>query len=258
MATATLEVRIDATRPLALLRNGGRRMAYALVNALNNTAKNIQKTEREQVRSKLTVRKRDFILRQIAIIDFASAPRRLYQARIRIGQKDRLLLSDLEAGGIRKPFGPGRRVAVPLTGGAARPSFAQPVSATLRVTALRLIKVRAGQPLKTRKGRSKREQASVAFRTHETGTGKTQIKGTHRTFVLEHTAKAPEGGIYQRVGPGRDDIRLIYPFVTGPKLAAMLRWLITAEGVARRELEPELGRQVRMVFGRALGLSFGG
>lgn len=257
MGARDFEIRIDAARPLAVLRNGGRRMQYAIVNGLNDTAKDVQKAARERVTSTLTVRKSEFIKRQAAIIDFASVSGKRFQARIAVGQKERLLLSLLEAGGERKSFGGGRRVAVPRTGGPARPDFAQPVPAALRIRALRLIKVVAGQVMRTKKGRSRRERRDVTFKAHVTSTGKVQIKGRQRTFVLTSTAKAPEGGIYQRVGPGPDDIRLIYPFVQSPALKPILRWIETAKRTAGHHFASNLNRRVRAEWSRALGLNLG-
>ena len=55
------------------LRNGQRRLAYAVVNAINNTAKRIQEAERRRVEEEFTVRKRDFLRREAAKIKpFAS------------------------------------------------------------------------------------------------------------------------------------------------------------------------------------------
>lgn len=251
----TLIVEIDAARPLALLRNGGRRMAYAVVNTLNGAAKEVQAATRAEVRRRLTLRKPEFVLRQAAIIDpFASVPGQRYHARVRIGQKERLLLTTLETGGTRPSFGGGKRVAVPRTGGAARPAFTGPVPTEMRVTRLRLIKVRAGAVQRSRGGRARRERATVSLAAHTTNTGKVQIKGARRTFVLDKTARAPEGGIYQRVGPGRDDIRLIYPFVRAPRLKQMTRWLAEAKRTANAALPRLMRQNVNQELVRAFGI----
>jgi hypothetical protein len=260
-----LDVRVEAAGVLLALRNGQRRASYAVVNSVNATIKLVQPAVRGRVTSRLTVRKSEFIKREAGVIrgagggsGFASVAQSRFQARIQIGEKDRLLLGKLETGGTRPSFGGGRRVAVPRTGGPARPSFASPVPASLRVQALRLIKVRRGQVQKTRKGRSKRERRDVAFKAQVTSTGKVQIKGRQRTFILERTSRAPEGGIFQRVGPKRDDIRLIYPFVAGPRLKKMLEWIQTAHRTALREFGPILRGNVRKELGRALRVNLGG
>jgi hypothetical protein len=124
---------------------------------------------------------------------------------------------------------------------------------SFRISGLRLVKVRHGETLRTARGRSRREKADVNFRAHQAATGSVQIKGSRRTFVLFATRRAPEGGIYQRVGPGRDDIRLIYPFVRAPHLKAMLHWMQTATAAANRWFTPELNRNVRLELARAFG-----
>lgn len=236
----TLTIDIDAAKPLALLRNGGRRMAYAVVNTLNAGAKAVQRDVRKEV-ARLTVRKTEFIMRQAAIIDpFASVAGQRYHARVRIGQKERLLLSTLETGGTRPSFGGGKRVAVPRTGGAARPTFSQPVPAQLRVTRLRLKKIRAG----------------VSKSGHPAAAGKKpQVKGAQRSFVIDHSSRLPEGGIFQRFGADRGAIRLLYPYVRPPLLKKHLRWLETARRTAGEVLPLELRRQVGQAFARAFGVA---
>src|SRR5689334_19525028 len=182
---ALMTVSIDATRPLALLKNGGKRMAYAVVNAMNATAKEIQKEERERVRQQFTVRKNDFIMREAVVIrgaqggsGFASVGKTRFEVRIAVGQKARLLLSGFESGDERRPV-KGRNVAVPLTGGPARPSFSSSVPGSgfeFRDLDLRQV---------TGAGRSKRKRRSA---------GATQWKGARRTFVLPQTSKSPRGG----------------------------------------------------------------
>jgi hypothetical protein len=251
-----LVVEVKAAAVLGLLRDGQKRVAYAIATSLNATVKTIQAEERASARRRFRIRKDTFVMRQIAVIsrgDFADARLGKFYARIHVGQKERLLLPEFEAGGTRKPFGGGRRVAVPRTGGAARPTFGEGVTPGLTVKGLRLIKVRAGQVSRTAKGRSKRERGSVIFRAHQTATGKLQIKGARRTFVLQSTARAPQGGIYQRVGPGRDDIRLIYSFVQDPKLKAMLGWLAIAKHTAALRFRIELQGKIREAFSHSFG-----
>ena len=133
----TLTVDVRAANVLAGLRKAEKRISYAVANALNDTVKAVQRAEREHVGRAFTVRKPEFIGREAAVIrgaDWASAPAGRLQARVSVGQKPRLLLGEFEAGGVRRPFA-GRRIAVPLTGGPARPSFASPVPAAFRISA---------------------------------------------------------------------------------------------------------------------------
>ncbi len=102
-----VNLKIDSAPLILRLRNGQRRLAYAAVNAVNNTAKRIQAAERRRVEEEFTVRKKQFILRQAAVIKpFANVKQGRPYAEIGVGQKPRLLLSAFERGGERKPFTP--------------------------------------------------------------------------------------------------------------------------------------------------------
>ena len=52
-----IDLKIDSAQLVLRLRNGQRRLAYAAVNAVNNTAKRIQAAERRRVEEEFTVRK---------------------------------------------------------------------------------------------------------------------------------------------------------------------------------------------------------
>jgi len=52
-----INLRIDSAALVLRLQNGQRRLAYAAVNAINNTAKRIQEAERRRVEEEFTVRK---------------------------------------------------------------------------------------------------------------------------------------------------------------------------------------------------------
>jgi hypothetical protein len=247
---ALIEVKVDATRPLMFLRNGGKRVAFAIVNTLNATAKAIQKAEVAAVQRDFTVRKPGFILGtdgkagQAAVIraagggsGFASVSAGRFEARIAVGQKPRLFLSGFETGEERRPF-KGKNVAVPITGGPARPTFRSSVPAELTFKGLSLRRV-------TARGQQKRKRRSqVTLRPSVTRTGKVQWKGAHRTFLLAETAKAPRGGVFQRVGPGRDDIRMVYSFKPPKRLPRRLHFIRTGEEIARRVYAATLQREV--------------
>jgi len=249
---AIVTISIDAAKPIALLKNGGKRMAFAVVNALNNTAKEIQRGERARVQSQFTLRKRDFVLREAAVIraaaggsGFASVSQRRFEARISVGQKPRLLLSGFEAGDLRRPV-KGKNVAVPITGGPARPSFGSSVPKPFTFAGLSLRRV-------TPRGQQKRKRRTqITLAAHISSRGTVQWKGAHRTFLLTQTRKAPKGGVFQRVGPGRDDIRTVYSFKPPSRLDRRLRFIQTGQEIAARFYAAELKRQVDAAFVYAL------
>jgi hypothetical protein len=166
-------------------------------------------------------------------VTFANVTKDRAYAEIAIDNtKSRVLLSIFEGGGEKQPF-KGQNVAVPITGEAARPSFGDPVQDAYTFKNLNFKKV------------SLTQQGQAAALLH--GLGLVKLKknklsnnafiweGDHRTFILPHSAGAPNGGVFQRIGPGRDDVRMIYSFKRDPKLKKMLGFVDLANEVYQRE-----------------------
>lgn len=234
-----ITVDIRALTALSGLRNAEKRIIYAYANAVNNTALDVQLEEKRGLRQRMQVRKSGFIERQVAVISFASVRKGVASASIMVGKKPRLLLPIMEVGGDRPAF-KGRRVAVPLTGGPARPSIAQSVVDEFTFKSLRLIQV----------GARRRRRKNVDFAAVQTKGGK-QFKGAYRTFILPWTSKAPEGGVFQRTGPGRSDIRLVYSFKQNVHLKDILHWLSTARRVIEQRFPAHLHMQIEQTLKRA-------
>jgi len=217
----TINLTIDSTELVLRLQNGQRRLAYAVVNAINNTAKRIQGAERRRIEEEFTVRKHEFIRREAAIIKpFANVRQARAYAEIAVGQKPRLLLSAFERGAERKPFTPtATRVAEPVVGGPARPEFTRQVTPELRVGRLRFDRTKTG-----------RRRAGVT-RT--------------RTYLV------PEVGIFQRVSS--DVTRIVYFFSRGKRLEPRLHFVETAEKEARTWFAEGMQREVVNAIARARG-----
>jgi len=195
-----------------------KRLAYNTALALNETAKAVQLEERANLDRKFTVRKATFMYRLIKIFKFASARQNRPFAEIGIDPtKQRVLLQRFEKGGERPPF-KGERVAVPVTGGPARPTFPQSVAAAFRFTALRL-KPRI---------RSRRFHPRVLAAAP-------QLAGAQQTFSIRGR------GIFQRVG---DAIRAVYLFVRRPKIDRRLDFI----GIAKRAIAREWPGQFRKAY----------
>lgn len=205
-------------------------LGYATVNAINNVAKIIQKAEREKLDDRFeirTPRTRAFLERNVAIIKpFASAGQGRPFAEISVGQRSRLLLAVFEKGGEKVSARGAKLVGVPVTGGPARLTFSSPVAETLYLRKLK-------------------------FKAKKTATGKVQFKGKDRTFLLKRTAKSTFGGVYQRVGPYREDVRMVYSFKQRPRLKAVLQFVKTADEVGQRWLKREFEDQVKREIDRA-------
>ncbi len=226
-----IDVRIDGTALILKLRNGERRLAFGVAKAINDTALRIQTREVADVRRTMTVRRRTFIARQAAIIKpFANAKQGRPYAEIAIGTPPRLLLSVFERGGVREPF-KGKKVAVPLTGEAARPTFQSSVTPALEFRRLRLSKTRPSGGL-TKKGKQRRKRGGLGVR-----------------FGLEHTYQIPDVGVFQRKPGGAS--KLLYAFVKAPRLRPRLRFVEIAQAVAARWFGELMEREKVEAFRRA-------
>lgn len=212
MKDPKINVEIDPRGLITRLRNGEKRLAYAAVNAINNTAKEIQRAARKRVEDVFTIRKPEFMKREAAKIKpFASVKQGRAYAEVSVGDKPGLLLGMFERGGIREPRTPSARlVAIPSVGGPARPTFADTVPAELRMKRLNFTKMKSGKPRKA-------------------------VAATH-TYMIDGK------GIFQRV-PGEAP-RTVYTFVRNQKIKRGLDWEKTAKAIAARWFKEMFEREV--------------
>lgn len=275
-----IEARMDARALVTKLEavagaKGPKRLVYAVVNAINSTAKLIQAAEVEHVRDVFTVRKAQFMLGSPSrpggaaarIKPFASVKDARPYAEISVGagsqaSNRRLLLSQFEEGGIRKPFTPGAKaVAVPITGRPARPSSGRGVPPEYTFAGLKLTAFHKGKRLtRTRRngeGRAARtvgvgllkEFGRVSLPSGEQGS--IQWKGRNRTFLLTKAKGSPFGGVFQRIGPDRGDIREIYEFRKDDPIDKRLEFVATARRVADVWFPRYMEQEIDDVFKRA-------
>jgi hypothetical protein len=209
-----IRVKIDAAALKARTEREAKRLAFSTAQALNETAKEIQTAERVNLDRKFTIRKAGFMYHLIKITAFASPRKGRPFAEVAIDPtKKRVLLGIFERGGERLPA-KGKNVAVPVTGGPARPTFPQPVQEQFTFKALKL-------------RRKQRRRAGA----------QPQIKGQQHTFLI------PGAGVFQRV---RDTVRAVYLFIRRPKLDKRLEF----EPIARRIFSREWEKQFRKAFQR--------
>lgn len=216
----SLSVQSDAL-PLAAFLGDKDRRRIALANAINNTAKAVQKAERENLHRKFHVRpeRKTWMERQAAIIKpFAKPSVGRYYAVISVGHKPRLLLEQFEKGGEHKSQ-KGPNVAVPTR--AARPSIDANITADLLYKQLRMKPV-----------------------------GKTW-RGAQRTFAVKDL------GIFQRVGPHRkgrpwSGTRRVYIFKPSTRLDSRLAWMDLAMSVGRLTMDAEIKKAMENSLKREL------
>lgn len=243
-----IDLNFDAKALMARFQLTEKNIAYVAVNAVNKTALQVQEQQRKNVKSRFTLRKPDFVLRQAAIVKpFASVGQGRPYAEVAVGQRDRLLLSEFEHGGTRKPF-VGRNVAVPLTGSAARPGFAAPVDGSMRMTALGFQPTLTGsqrQQQRSIKGSSRKETNAMRKDFARAVAGKQVWKGRQHTYLI------PGLGVFQRTGPKKRDSRLVYKFKPNPQLRPTLGFVAMAETDGQRWLADNLQAALIQELNRA-------
>jgi len=272
-----INVQIEQKDLILQLEKGQRRLAYAVVIAINNTAKRIQQAEFEHIRRRFQVRQPKFLFGSpgrpggaaARIRPFASVKAARPYADIQIsappgrGSIDRrLLLPHFEHGGLREPFTPGASyLAVPVTGGPARPTFASKIPKEFTFAGMRLTAHRGRKKLK-RPGRRARRQDKTLFGTEgtyrlpEAGLrGKIQWKGRHRTFIIFEEDEHQMGGVYQRIGPRAEDITPVWVFRKPMRLRRRIRWMLVARRIAATWFPEEMERQTVKAVAHARGRS---
>jgi hypothetical protein len=239
-----INISIDAENLKARTAKEAKNLAYSTAQAINDTAKDVQYRIQGDVQQLFRIRKkpgakswadassefsdatgdqpsrseRSFIIRQIKIFAWANVMKGKIFAEIGINNRPRLLLSHFEQGGMREPF-KGKRVAVPITKTARGGSIQNPVNPNLTFRKL-------------------------GFKKTRTASGKRQIKGKLRTFILQKTDRHPQGGVYQRIGPGRKDIRMVYSFRRSFRLRAVLGFVKKAQETYIRNFRENFYRRL--------------
>lgn len=266
-----INVNIDTAHLFQRMKRGQREFPFAIVRATNETAEEIQRAEHANVGRKFIIRKPAFFFgtpgrpggaaarisprastRQPAPFAEISASASTFQARRRV------ILPTFERGGDRLPVTPGaKNIAIPLLGRPARPSIKRGVPPQYTFAGLRFKAYRAGRVIPRRTTRSGALSLFDEFgRRRDTATlGRLQWKGRERTFILPGTEKAPHGGVFQRIGPDRGDIRMIYKFQPRVRLDARLGFVPTARRVAALHFREKMHRATIKSLGRSGGLT---
>lgn len=240
-----LFVDIDPSKLVARTERQKKRFAYVVSKSLNESALKVEQAERVQLDRKFEIRRAGFMYRLIKITQFSNPKKTLPFAEIAIDNtKARVLLPIFEEGGPKDPV-KGKNVAVPVTGQSARPAFSDlvPDEFTFRKLGFR------------------RQNLTKAGKLATAAKKKFGIKGRltpdyfvwagkERTFILPSTKKHPQGGVFQRVGPKKDDIRMIYSFRPKPRLKAVLKYVATARRTFEDNFEQIFERNWQIEFGK--------
>jgi hypothetical protein len=185
-----ISVDIDISKAVDMATTVLKKFPYATNTALSAVGKEIVDAERADLQVKFQVRKQ-FILNRVRILQYSRANNLTMIVGIDANvQGGPLLLPSFEDGGQKTPAA-GPEIAIPITGEAARPSFAVNIPRSMLYKQLQIQRT-------------------------TTRSGAVQWKGRKRTFVI------PGVGVFQRTGPGKDEAALIYRFQVS---APLKRWM---------------------------------
>src|SRR3972149_4045742 len=208
-----IQARFDSSALKTRTARETKRLAFNTAQALNTTAKETQLEERANLDRKFTIRRSAFMYRLIKIFQFANARQGRPFVLLGVDRSKKRVLLPFFQPGAERPAAVGRSVAVPLTGGPARPRFRDPVAKRFRFTALHL-----------------RKRKSIAGAS-------SQFRGKEGTFVMRGI------GVFQRIG---EQVRAVYLFVRRPQLDKRLDFF----GVARRVFNKAFERNLRAAYTR--------
>lgn len=239
-----IDIKLDIGPAIAFLDAKERRqIPFALAQTLNDAGKDFQDAMRAGISSRLTLRQPGFVLDSVKIERGNWATSKGFKAgggKFRTvvsmggeasGHKNSGLLVKFEDGGEKTSFDPDRPIAIPTS--ALRGSFAELPPRNMYPKNLRLV---------SRRGVDRTLPANV----HRTKRGVEQIQGKRRTFVLNPLVHhgANVWGVYQRFGPRRSDIRLLWRYRTRIKIPRRLQWWDTAARVVPASFHRNFGKRL--------------
>ena len=253
-----ISMKLDASAFEAKTKKQIKNLAYSVQQALNDTALQVQARIQGDLRAKFRLRKpanqkgwagaqseysaatgdspsrseQSWLVKQIKVFTFANVKKGKLYAEVGIGQRPRLLLSMFETGGMREPA-KGKNVAVPNPDVARDGSINKQVSPKYMYKALKMKKYKTKSEYITTKYKKK---YGVIVKKYKSKESKVQRKGLERTFMINKpTAKLKMGGIYQRVGPKRGDIRVVYSFQKAFRIRKTLNFINQSKEVYEKQ-----------------------
>lgn len=246
---------------LSKIKGAANRLRWAVVLGTNAAIKEVQQAEYADMRKHFIVRKPEFFFGTPGmpggaagrVTMWASISQAVLYAELSVRASTfsgtrRLLLADYEEGGPREPF-VGKSVAVPMLGRPARPNIAREVPPQFTFAGLAFRPYRGTHLVRRKKTSTWSGGIFGEFgRLDLSRTSDYQWKGRERTFILMHSAREPFGGVFQRIGPGRGDIRLIYAFVRGMQLKKRLYFYEIARATAQPAFKKAMRREIDKAF----------
>jgi len=213
-------IRVDTSEAEAFLDGLYRdQIPFAASLALNRTAKDVQQAEQGELAANFILRQPAFILQSVRIPKFSNKNDSPMEVVIEIGEKG-AFLRKFQAPGVKQALDPAMPIAIPSTN--IRPNISDLVPLGLYPKNLRLVPRRGVTGI-------------IGPKRHITSRGVVQLKGKQRTFVLdpaEHRG-VKVWGVYQRYGPGPQDVRLLWTLKSRIPIPKRLDFVPVGERVVR-------------------------
>lgn len=236
-----ISMQLDVSKAISRLTDvEQRQIPFAMSKAINNTATQFQDAMRRGIASRFILRRPNFILNTVKIARGNFATKTKMTATVSIGgseEKNRRggILARFEEGREKRTLDPYHPIAVPTREVRASPAELPPRN--LYPKNLRLV---------GRRGVEKTIPANIRM----TRRGVEQIKGKQRTFVLDpskhHGAKI--WGVWQRYGPERGQLRLLWIYKMAVKIPKRLQFRETAQ----RTVPAQFNENFKLWLGIAL------
>ncbi|HEX6940904.1 MAG TPA: hypothetical protein VF158_15915 [Longimicrobiales bacterium] len=208
-------------------------LPFATSRAINATAFDARDAIRAGVRDRFTIRRR-WVVNGIQIPKGGRATKQKLEAVVEL-ERRRAFLAKFEEGGTKRGT-PTMPIAIPTEHIRPTPEKIPPL---------------ALYPKNLRLQERRDVSGMLAARTTLTGRGVVQLKGKRRTFVIDpqhHRADPELWGVWQRFGPRRHQIRLIWAYRRSIPIPATLSFVETGERTVRERWDHNFTR----AFDRAI------
>jgi hypothetical protein len=231
-----ISLQVEIEQAIAAIEHVRRdQLPYAISLAVNETAKAAQREVRAHIRQAFTLRRPQFVLNTVKIEKYDFANKRnptVFRLKIddqvyKNSRRRDFLAKFEEAGEKTATDDVAFPIAIPTK--ELRPSFRELVRPRFYPGNLRLAPKRVGAG------------EIIPARQKRTSGGVVQWQGKLRTFVLDprfHGEQRggegdPTWGVYQRTGPGKHDIRLLWTYARSVPIPPLLQFYATAQQAIR-------------------------
>lgn len=225
-----LTIRVDAEAFTGWLGQFGKQATYAISVALNRTADDVNAALRAEIPTR-------FVIREPRMLTWLAPVQLPYHQRATKTNLTAIVDTEGKAQ-LLAPFETG----MPKTAPNLMAPIAIPTRA-LRPTPTAVVP-RAMYPKNLRLVPRRGVNGILPAKSKITARGRTQIQGKDRTFVLSpffaNNISDRQWGVYQRVGPKRDDIRMLWRFTTQVPRPRILDFAQTADRVVGERWDPNM------------------